>query len=194
MIIQMHHILGRRDQNLAGVPNGLKAFAALREHTMQEPLSPELLFLDFKDVHIATASFLRESVLNFRDALRKLRSNFYSVVANANETVREELGLLIEARGSALMICSLDVHGVPSRPFLLGSLDPKQKLTFDLVNAAGETDAAALMSAHGADEGVRQTAWNNRLSALASLGLVLELSQGRAKRYRRLFEVMADGN
>jgi hypothetical protein len=32
-----------------------------------------------------------------------------------------------------------------------------------------------------------QTAWNNRLSALATLGLVVELSQGRAKRYRPLF-------
>jgi hypothetical protein len=32
-----------------------------------------------------------------------------------------------------------------------------------------------------------QTAWNNRLASLAGLGLVVELSQGRAKRYRSLF-------
>jgi hypothetical protein len=77
---------------------------------------------------------------------------------------------------------------------LLGSLDPKQKLTFELVNRIGETDAAELMRNHNAGDRVQQTAWNNRLSALAEMGLVFELSQGRAKRYRRLFEGDADGN
>jgi len=43
------------------------------------------------------------------------------------------------------------------------------------------------MREHGESEGVKQTAWNNRLAALAGLGLVVELSQGRAKRYRPLF-------
>jgi hypothetical protein len=85
------------------------------------------------------------------------------------------------------MSCRLDAKNRMTEPRLIGALDPKQRLTFDLVNSAGETDAGTLMRNHNKDEGVGQTAWNNRLSALASLGLVVEIPQGRAKRYRALF-------
>ncbi len=71
----------------------------------------------------------------------------------------------------------------------LGELDPKQRLTFDLVHERGETDAGALMRDFGESEGVKHTtAWNNRLASLAALGLIIEQSQGRSKRYRPLFE------
>lgn len=53
----------------------------------------------------------------------------------------------------------------------------------------GETDAGELMRAYGKREKVRHaTAWNNRLSALASLGLVVEMRSGRLKRYRPLLQ------
>jgi len=53
----------------------------------------------------------------------------------------------------------------------------------------GETDAGELMRNHGAREKVKHaSAWNNRLSALASLGLVVETRQGRLKRYRPLLK------
>ena len=61
-------------------------------------------------------------------------------------------------------------------------------MTFDLVQERGETDAGELMRDHGEKEGVKQTAWNNRLASLAGLGLVIEIAQGRAKRYKPLFE------
>jgi hypothetical protein len=73
-------------------------------------------------------------------------------------------------------------------------LDPKQKLTLELVNRIGETDASELMRDHNAGENVKQTAWNNRLSALAEQGLVFEVCLGRAKRYKRLFEEGIYGN
>jgi hypothetical protein len=194
MIIHMNSVGGRRTSLLAGAPAGRVAFAALLTKTIQEPLTPELLYLDFAGVDTATASFLRESVLKFRDTVRMQRSNLYPIVANANEQVMEELTLLIQASGDVVMTCTIDERGDPSHPALLGSLDPKQKLTFELVNRIGETDAAELMRNHNAGDRVQQTAWNNRLSALAEMGLVFELSQGRAKRYRRLFEGDADGN
>ena len=100
----------------------------------------------------------------------------------------EELALLIQASNGILMTCILDERGTPSQPLLIGNLDPKQKLTFELVNRKGETDASELMRDHSADETVKQTAWNNRLAALAGLGLIYELSQGRSKRYKALFE------
>jgi hypothetical protein len=187
MIISMTGLGGKKTKVLAGAPNGRTAFAKLLAEAAQEPLAPEPLYLDFTDVDIATASYLRESVLQFRDVIRRQRSNLYPVVANANAQVLEELALLIQASNGILMTCYLDERGTPSQAALIGNLDPKQKLTFELVNRKGETDASELMRDHGAGEDVKQTAWNNRLAALAGLGLIYEVSLGRAKRYRPLF-------
>jgi hypothetical protein len=86
------------------------------------------------------------------------------------------------------MTCALDEMGRVSQPALIGDLDPKQKITFDLVRERGETDAGELMREYGEKEGVKQTAWNNRLVSLTALGLIIEITQGRAKRYKPLFE------
>ena len=138
---------------------------------------------------MATASFLRESVLAFRDLVRGRRSTFYPVVANANDAVRDELVELMRARGDVLMACALDAHGGVTEVGLIGDLDPKQRMTFDIVREHGETDAGELMRTYGESEGLKHTtAWNNRLAALAARGLLMEVSQGRAKRYRPLFE------
>ena len=172
---------------LAGAINGRKTLAKLVERTGREPAVPEPVFLDFTGVEVATASFLRETVLSFRDTVRGRRSNFYPVIANANDLVADELSVLVAPYGDVLMLCSLDENGQAHQPRLAGDLDPKQRVTFDLVRERGETDAAELMREHGKSEGVQQTAWNNRLASLAGLGLLVELSQGRAKRYRPLF-------
>ena len=173
---------------LAGAINGKAALNRLLAATTAEPAGPEPVFLDFSGVEVATASFLRESVLAFRDVARGRRSHFYPVIANADEAVRDELMELLLPRGDVLMACVLHEDGVVADAGPMGELDPKQRLTFDLVRTHGETDAGALMRSYGESEGMKHTtAWNNRLSSLAALGLVVELSQGRAKRYRPLF-------
>lgn len=174
---------------LAGALNGRTTLNQLLTATANEPDGPALVFLDFKGVDIATASFLRESVLVFRDIIRGRRSHYYPVIANINEDVRDELVELLDARGGVFMTCGLDENGVVKNPAPLGELDPKQRITFDLVHEHGETDAGALMRDYGESEGLKHTtAWNNRLTSLAGLGLIVEQSQGRAKRYRPLFE------
>ena len=174
---------------LAGALNGRATLNRLLAESTSEPSGPEPVFLDFSGIDVATASFLRESVLAFRDIVRGRRSQFYPVVANASEVVRDELMELLRPRGDVLMTCILSGGGAVVEASPMGELDPKQRLTFDLVHTHGETDAGALMREYGKSEGVRHTtAWNNRLASLAALGLVIEQSQGRAKRYRPLFE------
>ena len=175
---------------LAGAPHGRRVFGRMMENTSQEPDIAEPAFLDFDGVEVATASFLRETVLAFRDAVRSRRSKFYPVVANASSVILDELAVLTAADRDVVVTCLLDDNKVPHEPRIIGELDPKQRITFDLVRRRGETDAAELLREHGDDEEhrVTQTAWNNRLSSLASRGLVMELSQGRAKRYRPLFQ------
>jgi hypothetical protein len=187
MIMRIHMSKLGNSEVLAGAINGRKVLAKLLELAEKEPTTPEQIFLDFAGVSVATASFLRETVLAYRDTVRRRRSNLYPVVANANQVVEDELKVLVSSDADVLMLCQLDAKGQPRQPRLLGKLDPKQRLTFDLVQKRRETDAAELMREHRDTEGVKQTAWNNRLSALANMGLVVELSEGRAKRYRPLF-------
>jgi hypothetical protein len=88
-----------------------------------------------------------------------------------------------------LTVCKLNGRAKPVKSWLIGELDPKQKITFDLVHELGEADASKLMEAYGEQEGLKHTtAWNNRLATLAGRGLVIEIRQGRAKRYRPLLK------
>lgn len=183
-----------KSEVLAGALNGQKMLSKLLELTRKEPQSPELIYLDFSGVDVATASFLREAVLAYRDTVRRRRSNFYSVIANANQVIEDELKVLVTAESDALMLCLLDKNDQPRAPRLLGRLDPKQRLTFELVQQRNDTNAAELMREHGEKEKVNQNAWNNRLASLANLGLVVELSEGRSKRYRPLLVGATYGN
>ena len=170
----------------AGALAGRKALGFLIERIGIEPDAPEPVYLDFAGIEVATASYLRECVLGFRDIVRTRWTTYYPVVANATEAVTEELSVLLEQKRDVLMLCSLDGDGVPHSRRLVGELEPKQRITFDLVNRLGEADAGELMSATKSSETVGQTAWNNRLAMLSKLGLLMETSHGRAKRYRPL--------
>lgn len=174
---------------LAGANHGSLAFAKMLKAVSREPRMPEPLFLDFKGVEVATASYLRESVLALRDRIRGRRSTLYPVIANANDLIKDELDVLVRVRGDILLLCKLDQAEHASDFEQLGELDPKQQMTLDAVRERGEIDAAELMRHYGEAEGVRHaTAWNNRLAALSLKGLLMEISHGRNKRYRPLFE------
>ncbi len=168
---------------LAKSLTGRNLLHKLLAKTEAEPAQPEPVFLDFRDVDVATSSFLRECVLGYRDAIRRRRSNLYAVVSNPNEAVEEELADLLRERGDAMLVCVLAEGARVDAVRLIGGLDPKHRQTFERVVQLGGTDAATLIREHGGDEAVTRTAWNNRLSALANLGLVIEESHGRAKRY-----------
>ena len=170
---------------LAGARAGRRMLGSLLEWVGNDPQEPELLLLDFDEVEVATASFLRESVVEFRDVVRRRWVNGYPVVANANESIEEELRVLIQPNRDVLMLCLVDKDGCPRSPRLIGELEAKQRIAFDLVEQLGEAGAGELKSADDT-EGVTQTAWNNRLAALSRLGLLMETSQGRSKRYRPL--------
>jgi hypothetical protein len=172
---------------LAGALAGKDALGELVRQAPSKGTSPQIILLDFVKVDVATASYIRESVLAFRDLVRGQRSNLYPLLANLNDVVRDEFVELLRVRGDAMPSCQLDPQGRANSVEVLGELDPKQKLTFDLVLQRKETDASELMREYGDSEGVKHTtAWNNRLSALVARGLIVEHSRGRAKRYRPL--------
>jgi hypothetical protein len=148
-----------------------------------EPTRPEPVFLDFNNIEVATSSFLRECLLGYRDAMRGRRSNLYPVVSNPNDAVEEELHDLLRERSEAMLVCDLGSKDKVKSLRLVGTLEPKHLETLDMVVRSKGTDAATLIREYGAAAGVTRTAWNNRLSTLANLGLLIEESHGRAKRY-----------
>lgn len=175
-------------QVCAGAVSGRELLSKLLSLTAREPAAPESVLLDFHGIDVATASFLRESVIAFRDIVRGRRSNFYPVVANANEVIKEELEDVLQAKGGAMLACAITGASKIDQVRLLGRLESKQKKILDLITERHEVDAGQLQKEFGDSEGVKQTAWNNRLAALALAGLVVELSEGRNKRYRPLLE------
>lgn len=185
--IDMKEVTGQ-ETILSGASSGKAAAMALIEKAGPEPEDPCPLLIDFSGIDIATASYLRESVYALKSFLRTSESKFYPVVANANAKVREELMVIAEARNDALLVIETEKSGTVTLQTILGSLDPKQAMTFELVKELGRTDAGSLMGKYGTEEGTTSTtAWNNRLAALVARGLILEYTRGRAKFYQPLF-------
>ena len=177
---------------LSGAPSGRELFGKLVSSLPNEPDAPEPFFLDFAQVQVATASFLRESILQFRNFVRGRKSNFYPVVANAASDIIDEIFELVQPRGDVIMTCNIGADGEVVRSRHVGNLDPVQKMTFDLVREQGPTTAVRLMESQ--KDNVKATAWNNRLASLSNLGLIYEQAQGRAKTYRSIFSGGANGS
>ncbi|XSC47611.1 hypothetical protein ACF1BQ_020550 [Bradyrhizobium sp. RDT10] len=75
---------------LSGVQAGRQLLGKLVA-AARPPVEPEPVYLDFDGVTVATASFLREGVIAFRDHARATLPGLYPVIANASQAVTEEL-------------------------------------------------------------------------------------------------------
>lgn len=168
---------------VAGALAGRRAFIALVSSTA-EPLEPEPVFLDFGGVEAATGSFLRECVFAFRDHCRHALENAYPVVANAAPVVVEELAFYAKSQTDALWSCELSEMGHVSAIQLIGreNLESGQQEALRLAEHLHE--ATAPLVAQKSAQTVGATAWNNRLSALAAKGLIMEQRRGKTKVFR----------
>ena len=172
---------------LSGATSGRKLLSALIAATPSSE-APTPAFLDFTQIEVATASFLREAVIGFRDYARQSLRNVYPVVANLQPAVAEELDFFVRARGDVLWSCELDADDTVISARLIGELDTAQRSTFDVARELG-TITAPELAARFTDQRIGPTAWNNRLSALASKGLLVERKQGKSKSFSPLLEI-----
>jgi hypothetical protein len=171
---------------LTGAQAGRRLFGRLIA-TVAAPTEPEPGYLDFEGVTVATASFLRESVIAFRDYARSTLPNLYPVIANASASVTEELEFFLKHRKDAVWGCRLSPVGEPREAYLLGELDDAHRDTFDLVARMGLATAPGL--AAQSQTGLAPTAWNNRLSFLAGRGLLVERRAGKTKTFTPVLEI-----
>jgi hypothetical protein len=174
---------------LAGRLSGKRAFLAALE-TLPTMVEPTLVLLDFAGVALATSSFLSESILPLRDLLRLRGQPGYVVAANLKDEVREEMEEMLRRSGDALITCSVTTSGQIGDMQLCGKLEDKLHETLCLVSRKGETTAARLHKESRFADPVGATAWNNRLASLAAKSLVVEILQGRTKKYRPVLELL----
>jgi hypothetical protein len=164
----------------SGTFNGRQLFSRLVA-AIPEDAAGGLLVLDFDGVAHASASFLRESVLAFRDYVRRYLPECYPVVANVEPLIKEELLVLLSARREALPICKLSSRGHITSPGVLGDVEPALARTLEVLKDSPAT-LPELVS--GSEERVVKSAWSNRLAALINMGLVAAEIDGRGRRYR----------
>lgn len=172
---------------LTGAQAGRSLFAKLLANT-SSPIHPEPAFLDFTGIDVATSSFLRESIITFRDYARSTLPTLYPVMANANEAVTEEFTFFLRHRAEAFWACDLDRASRPTNIRLLGELDQVQRETLDLVLNLGSASAPTLAATKIGANDVGPTAWNNRLSNLATRGLLVERRSGKTKTFAPVLE------
>jgi DNA-binding LacI/PurR family transcriptional regulator len=173
---------------LAGAIPGKNLLARMIAE-IQRRAEPTPLFLDFTGVEVATNSFLRESLLGIRDYCRSANTNLYPVIANANDTVVEELRTLLEDHAEAMIICQLDEQGNAANSRVVGVLEEKQEITLEAVKALKRAGAQALREKFKRTEKIGITGWNNRLSSLVRKGLLMEMKKGRIKYYQPVLEL-----
>jgi hypothetical protein len=176
------------DPILAGRLSGKRAFVGTLEK-FPELTEPALVMLDFTGVDFVTSSYLSEVLVPLRDHLRLRRQPGYAVAANLTEKVREEIEEMLRRSGDAFLTCSTDASGQITDVQLCGKLDDKLQETLKLVSRKRETTAAQLYEESRTIDMVGATAWNNRLASLAAKSLIVEVLQGRTKKYRPVLEV-----
>lgn len=187
MKIGLSNLLG--DTVLAGASPGTEALSRLIDE-VRDLTGLVVVFLDFSEVEVATSSFLRQSLVGFRDYCRRIQPDLYPVAANMRPVVEEEFRDLLISMNDAFVACRMGKGQKVLGAHLVGRLDPKQHETFEAVLAAGEVDASELSKS---SKGIGITAWNNRLSGLVSKGVLIERRDGRQKFYRPLIEGISYG-
>lgn len=178
-----------RDGVLAGSRPGQEAFLAMLKDTVN-PSMPAVVFLDFAGVQVATGSFLRESVVAYRNHVRDHFPMLYPVIANPSQSVVDELTMFLQLCNDAFVVCACDKSDTVRDARILGVVDGKQQDALREVLERVETDAPTLAKT---TPDQKPTVWNNRLSALVAKGLLMEVGNGKTKRYRAVLEGLTHG-
>ena len=177
---------------LAGADTGKRLFSRAAEK-LSSPSKPEILFVDFEGVELASASFLREAVLGLKGWCRRQGSKWFPVVANAGSDTLNELSIVCDLQSDAILACNLDSENAVTCSTLIGQLDEKQHDAFQFVTRSRGATAKELMESSTSERALSPTAWNNRLNVLVQKGLVMESSAGRSKIFRPLLEEAENG-
>jgi hypothetical protein len=166
--------------SLTGVSGGRLLLSKLIAKTAAETPKGTLI-LDFTGVGDASASFLRESILAFRDYARVYQSELFPVLANITDAVREEFDTLLQARGEAMPGCRLGSSEGPAEPQVLGALEPGLNQTLEAIRQRGQV---TLMDLRATSAKTKATTWSNRVASLIRQGFIVPTPEPNKRAYR----------
>jgi hypothetical protein len=164
--------------SLTGVGRARQLLARLIDWTAKQSIQGAL-FLDFRGIESASASFLRESVLAFRDYARSYQPELFPVVANLDDALREEFEVLLDQRREAMLGCCVDREGIVTEPEVIGTLEPGVKATLDAIRKRGTVSPGELVN-----ETVVASTLSNRLASLTRQGFVQSWNEGNKRQYQ----------
>ena len=163
--------------SLTGVARARQLLAKLISWTADE--SPKgTLILDFTGITYASASFLREAILAFRDYVRSYQPDVFPVLANIADTVREEFDTLLKDRREAMPACRLDDAGQPVEATIIGMLEPSLSHTLEMIRERGQLALGDLPT------DTKATTWSNRIASLIRQGFIVPIPELNKRVYR----------
>jgi len=148
------------------------------------------ILLDFKDVEIATASYFGGTVATLIKMARNGQLDRYFLVAGLNRNCLDELKLVLEFQDLVALACEPGRSGRIHNATVIGSLDPSQQETFELVSNSRGMTASELhrQAAAKSDRQLGLTAWINRLTSLHKMGLLRREKNGREFVFRAIYQ------
>lgn len=159
--------------------------------SVEASMNAPLTLLDFQGMELVTASAARESI--FKLAAHLAEHGSLLICVNANEATLDELTFAATALKQPIVVATLNEDGEIDTPRVIGQLEAVQTKTLQLVGRLGEVDAKTASQAAD-DQSAGATGWNNRLSSMASLGLLKERKVGKTKLYSLTVKGLSSGN
>lgn len=163
---------------LQGRPLGKKHYARLCELLSESPAG-ETALLDFSSVETVTGSWINEALVPLVRWAADERNDLYMVLLNVDPSWLDELQMVAEWTYTCFLVSQSKTPDVAS---LVGSLDVGQQTTLNAVIETEQVTGAELERLRP-DEGIKATAWNNRLKDLFEKRLIRRERRGREKVY-----------
>jgi hypothetical protein len=161
---------------LQGRPLGRKHYPRLCE-ALADVTPGDIAVLNFADIEIVTGSWINEALVPLLRWAADERNNIFPVMLNFDPASLDELQMVAEWTHNCFLVAGGNTP--PKSARLVGNLDVGQKATLATVVHGNEVTGAAL---DGRD-GVKATAWNNRLKDLHQKRLLRREKRGREQVY-----------
>lgn len=163
---------------LQGRPLGKRHFARLCGLLSESPAG-ETAYLDFSGVETVTGSWINEALVPLLRWAGDERTDLYPVLLNFAPSSLDELQMVAEWTHTCFLASRGKSSGMAT---VVGRLDAAQRTTLSAVVEGSEVTGAGLERLHS-EEGVKATAWNNRLKDLFQKRLIRRVKRGREQVY-----------
>lgn len=173
-VVSVVRLLGT--PTLQGRPCGRKHYSRLCE-ALADVKAGDVAVLDFADVEIVTGSWINEALVPLLRWAADERNDVFPVLLNFAPAWFDELQMVAEWTHNCFLVAR--GKALPKSANLIGQLDVGQKATLAAVLKGNEVTGAAL----DGKDGVKATAWNNRLKDLHQKRLLRREKRGREQVY-----------